>query len=253
MRGTGSRPRSKSSAPSPVKSRFYGFGGSQLLSMAGLLVRLPEESALPDSARLPAYRADGLDKARQAVQGEVRSTRRSRRQRSPRSSTAARKELPATDPYLKRRARKAGVRKWRRRRWSRSTTLADPAARKALLDGGAQAVRASDDPLIVVARKIAPLSRAVAMRNQRLESTGSANAERIGQALFAAYGTSLPPDATFTLRLSDGVVKGFPRNGTKASYKTTLVRPVRALGGVRRPAARSSCRSAGRPHATGWT
>ncbi len=204
-----------------VKSRFYGFGGSQLLSMAGVLVRLPEESALPDSARLPAYRADGLERAREAVQAPVPIDKEVEKATLAAQLTAARKELPATDPYL------AAVLQGRSPEVAaealiEKTTLTDPAARKALLDGGAQAVRASDDPLLLVARKIAPLSRTVAMRNQRLESTASANAERIGQALYAAYGTSLPPDATFTLRISDGEVQGYPMNGTKASYKTTL-------------------------------
>jgi hypothetical protein len=64
------------------------------------------------------------------------------------------------------------------------------------------------------------------VRFQRTLSELSAREEEIatdlGRARFEIYGTDLPPDATFSLRIADGVVEGYPYNGTEAPVVTTL-------------------------------
>ena len=103
------------------------------------------------------------------------------------------------------------------------TKLADPALRKSLVEGGEAAVAASTDPLIVMARKIDPVVRETRKWvDDNVESVETTAGEKIGKARFAVYGKSLYPDATFTLRLSYGTVKGYPMNGTEAPPKTTL-------------------------------
>ncbi len=103
------------------------------------------------------------------------------------------------------------------------TKLADPAFRKSLVEGGEAAVGASADPLIVLARKADPFVRE--MRKwfeDNIESVETTAGEKIGKARFAVYSKSAYPDATFTLRLAFGTVKGYPMNGTVAPPKTTF-------------------------------
>lgn len=101
--------------------------------------------------------------------------------------------------------------------------LADPAVRKALLDGGESAIAASTDPMIVTARRVDPIMRAT---NKRIQDTISSvltpAGEKLGKARFLVYGKDAYPDATFTLRLSYGTVKGYPYNGTIAPSFTTF-------------------------------
>jgi len=103
------------------------------------------------------------------------------------------------------------------------TKLADPAFRKSLIEGGEQAITASTDPLIELARKVAPIGDEMrAWQDKNISGMVSMASEATGNARFAVYGKEVPPDANFTLRLSYGQVKGYPMNGTLAPCMTTM-------------------------------
>src|SRR5437588_6482028 len=77
--------------------------------------------------------------------------------------------------------------------------------------------------MIVLARKLDPLVREnTKWFEDNVQSVTQRAGEQLGKARFAAYGKSTYPDATFTLRLSYGQVKGYPMNGTQAPAKTTF-------------------------------
>lgn len=105
------------------------------------------------------------------------------------------------------------------------TRLGDAAYRKQLWEGGAAAVAASQDPMIRLALEVDPDARAVRKRYEDdVESPVDSAAGRIAAARFSAYGTSVYPDATFTMRVNDGTVQGWMEGGAAVSPFTYLGR-----------------------------
>jgi Peptidase S46 len=103
------------------------------------------------------------------------------------------------------------------------TRLADPQLRRQLWERGAAAVDAAHDPMIELARSVDAESRAVRRRHENeVEAPEELAAEKIARARFAIYGTSVPPDATFTLRLNFGTVQGWRENGREIEPFTHL-------------------------------
>ena len=103
------------------------------------------------------------------------------------------------------------------------TKLDDVAVRKQLYEGGKAAVDASTDPLIVMMREVEPTAAALHQRDEdEVQSVLRRNGGNIGKALFAKEGLSVPPDATFTLRLSYGAVEGYKLNGKNVPWFTTM-------------------------------
>jgi hypothetical protein len=203
------------------RQRWYSFGGSPLLNAAGGIVRIPQQAKLPDSLRLPQYRGPGLENIKQYILGPLPTDAEQDKEMLQAWLTQASKDLPLTDPFLTTflggRSPEVAV-----EAAVNGTTLGDSAARAALIEGGSAAIANSKDPLIVLARKLNPVALRLQQRATRLQDVISANTEKVGQAIFAAYGRSLPPDATFSLRISDGVVKSYPMNGTIAPYRTSF-------------------------------
>jgi V8-like Glu-specific endopeptidase len=88
--------------------------------------------------------------------------------------------------------------------------LADPAYRQQLWDGGAAAVAASDDPMIVFVRAWDADARALRERYlDAVDGPVERAQERIAQARFRAFGESQYPEPTFSPRLSYGRVEGW--------------------------------------------
>jgi hypothetical protein len=93
---------------------------------------------------------------------------------------------------------------------------------KALIAKGPDAVLNSDDPFIYFMLNSKDKAEEYAQKIKELTDVESSYSQELGVALFDVYGTSIPPDATFTLRIADGVVKGYPYNGTEAQPFTTF-------------------------------
>ena len=103
------------------------------------------------------------------------------------------------------------------------TKLADPAVRKSLWEGGQAAIDASTDPMIVYARSIDANDRALQKRyDAEVDGPLTAAQAKLADARFAAYGDTVYPDATFTLRISYGKVAGWQERGRMVPTRTTL-------------------------------
>jgi hypothetical protein len=103
------------------------------------------------------------------------------------------------------------------------TQLQDVAFRKQLYEGGKAAVDASTDPMVVMMRGVDPYARAVRKRyDDDVDSVLRKNAGDIAKIRFAQGGLGVPPDATFTLRLSYGAIKGYQLKGQQVPWYTTL-------------------------------
>ena len=102
------------------------------------------------------------------------------------------------------------------------SNFSSPEKLNKLANSGADAVLNSDDPFIFYVLKTQDELKQMQEENKARTEREEILNQMLGEALYKVYGDAIPPDATGTLRLADGVVKGYDYNGTRAPIKTTF-------------------------------
>lgn len=186
---------------------------STLFDIARKLVRLATENTKPNEERLPDFTDAGRETLELGLYSNAPIYDDLEKARLTASLTFMRDELGATDTLV----RKVLNGKTPAERASEligGTKLKDVETRKQIAAGRVKAIEDSTDPMIVLARSIDPEARAVRKRyTDELEGVEHESYAKIARALFEINGTKMYPDATFTLRLAFGPVKGYQENG----------------------------------------
>ncbi len=201
--------------------RLRGFSG-RLTQYARVLVRAAEEKPKPNSERMREFRDSGISSLEQQLfstepiyktletalladsLGEMQD--------------ALGKDNPDVQKVLQGKSPADAAKDL-----IANTKLDDVAVRKQLYEGGKTAIDASNDPLILAMRAIDPSARTARKEfEDKVDSVVRRDGTIIAKARFAQSGFTQPPDATFTLRLSYGAVKGYQENGKAIPFDTNL-------------------------------
>ena len=191
----------------------HGLEG-ELFSIARTLLRAPEERGKPNELRLREFRDSNLPVVTQRLFSEAPIYPELEKLLLGHSLAKVRERLGPDHPAVKKLLGRESPEELAARVVD-GTKLRDVAVRRRLWDGAKSAVDASDDPMIVLARVVDPDARAIRkIWEDEIDSVVKKNQEIISEARFAAQGRTTYPDATFTLRLSYGEVKGW-KEGTR--------------------------------------
>jgi hypothetical protein len=210
--------------PIYTEYRFVESGlafNSALFGIAKTLLRLGDETAKPNGERLREYRESNMPSLKQGLYSEA-PIYEDLETVTLADSLSNWLEVAPNDPLVQQVLAGKSPQE-RASELVRSTKLRDVAARKALGEGGKAAVDASNDPMIQIARMVD--ARARELRKQYDDNIAEVFRQsyaKIANAQFKTSGGDTYPDATFTLRLSYGTVKGYMENGKEVAPLTKI-------------------------------
>ena len=206
--------------PSSFVNRGSAFD-SDLFGIARTLVRLADEDAKPNAERLREYQQAARKPLELALYSDAPVYPDFETAKLAHSLAFWKQKLP--DHPLIAKVFQGQTAEETAHRLMAGTKLADVAERKRLAQGGKAAIEASTDSMIQLARLIDPDARAIRKRvEDEIESAEAAGYAQIAKAAFEEYGDKVYPDATFTLRLAFGVIKGYMEGPNKIAPYTTF-------------------------------
>jgi hypothetical protein len=197
------------------------FVGAPHVVFAAQLVEYVTEMAKPEAQRSEKFRQEASE-VEQFLKSPVPVNPQLSQLLLTLQLSIATRWLEPADPLLRELVRQGETAEQASARLVASSKVLDAAFRESVISKGAAALATESDPLIKLARLMAPIYKDYSTRWPAIQAAEKVQEERLASALFAVYGTKLPPDATFTLRITDGVVRGYPYNGTVAPAATSF-------------------------------
>lgn len=204
------------------RTAFSTLVWSRLGQIASQLVRYAEESGKPNDKRYDEFRDSKLESLKFGLFSPAPIYPDMEEVILTAWLTEAEKTLGADDPFV-RAALQGSTPAAAAKAAISGTKLGDVAVRKALFEGGSAAIEKSDDPLIVLARRVEPVIRELrAWNEEKIVNLETVAGQKIATARFAVYGRNVYPDANSQLRISYGRVLGYEEDTTLVPYKTTF-------------------------------
>jgi len=195
---------------------------SKLFSIARTLVRLTDESAVPNARRLREYRESNLESLKFELFSEAPIYDDMETVTLADSLTMLVEMKGMNDPLVQKILAGRSPQE-QAAKLIAGTKLKSVDVRKELAQAGPEALRKSDDSMIQLALLVDPPAREVRkVYEDQIEEPMRQAYAKLAEARFAIYGTDVYPDATFTLRLAFGQVKGYEEAGKQIPPFTTF-------------------------------
>jgi len=213
--------------------RYYSaavVGRSELLARAFMIAQLIEEKRKPNEDRFEEYRDSALPSLELQIYSGAPIYSNLEETVLLNSFSEAQEKLGKNDRFIEALSADGDARAILKEAVAK-TKLFDPAYRRQIVIGAEKAGPAGfdqwkisvDDPMMKLAFRIEPILRKLRKNyEEKVQSVERSQSKRLQEARYAIHGKGLPPDATFTPRISFGVVKGYEAEGTLVPYKTTF-------------------------------